>query len=117
MFTGSKNAIFPVNLDTGSFWCPFIHQQCYYFQDPEHIIKRIRNNIFKSRDPNMFLLNKGQVISWQLLLILVMNDEQKPMRNTLLRTEDVILNDKTKMKTTYLEKSLQRTLTTRRPLL
>lgn len=101
MFTGSKNAIFPVNLDTGSFWCPFIHQQCYYFQDPEHIIKRIRNNIFKSRDPNMFLLNKGQVISWQLLLILVMNDEQKPMRNTLLRTEDVILNDKTKMKTTY----------------
>lgn len=102
-----KDGIFKVDESKGSFYCPFIQQQCYYFQDPEHLVKRIRNNLYGSIDTGDFLLLNGKVVSWQMLILLVQEDQGKPMRNILLSQSDLILTPKTKMTTSKVTKVLR----------
>jgi len=103
----SAEGLFPIDKATGSFRCPFINQNCYYFQDAEHVMKRVRNNILPSLEPENFLLLNEKVISWQMLVLLVENDQENLFRNVILSKSDVFLTDSTKMKTTHVSRILK----------
>uniref|UniRef100_A0A6U0L6E0 Uncharacterized protein n=1 Tax=Percolomonas cosmopolitus TaxID=63605 RepID=A0A6U0L6E0_9EUKA len=86
----------------GKFTAPFLQQLVFYFQDPEHLAKRMRNALYKSQDdPSKVLFLKGQILGWLFLIILFLEDLQVPVRAHLLRGEDVYLSSKSKMKTTH----------------
>jgi hypothetical protein len=64
MFTNLKS---PLKLVDGQsyFECPFIRQKTFYLQDPEHLIKRFRNGLYKSlQDPTAVWFLHGGFISW-----------------------------------------------------
>lgn len=96
----SSKGLLPVK--NGYFYCPFLNCKVYYFQDPEHLVKRYRGQFAQSATSHStFKLLKGGICSWQFLLALVESEQRDSARASLLNPEDVVLTSRSKMKTTH----------------
>lgn len=78
----------------------------YFMPDPPHIVKKLRNNLYKSYNPSIkekgrTLMYEGGQISWKTIQRAWERDQCRPIWCTKLRAQHIFLNARSKMSCRY----------------